>query len=315
MAYYLKFVQHYPTVQHLADAPEDAVMKDWQGLGYYSRARHLHATAKHIAYERGGKFPETAKELQKLKGIGVYTSAAIASFCFGEVRPVVDGNVARVISRFLAIEDAIDSTAGKKALEESAAALIISESPATYNQAIMEFGALQCTPKSPECDRCPVAGSCAALAKGLVNRLPLKLKKTKQTTRYFDYFIFHHQEHLWINRREKKGIWQHLYDFPLIEHSGFPSREALLQHALFVKWTEGSTYRILQASPAYKHILSHQKLHVRFWEVELSKATKGLDGYRKIAGHTLGNFAVPRLLENYLATQQKARTVEIAFPE
>ena len=189
MSYYLKFTETFPTVFDLAKADESTVLKMWQGLGYYSRARNLHATAKHIAFELDGKFPSTYKEIVKLKGIGDYTASAIASICFTEPTAVVDGNVYRVLSRYFGIETPINSSAGNKEFKELAQTLIDTLKPGTYNQAIMDFGAIQCKPKNPICLFCPFSESCVALQKNKIDTLPVKDKKTKVRDRYFNYLV------------------------------------------------------------------------------------------------------------------------------
>ncbi|MBL4704506.1 MAG: A/G-specific adenine glycosylase, partial [Flavobacteriales bacterium] len=216
-SYYLKFEAHYPTINDLANASEDEVLKDWQGLGYYSRARNLHGTAKHIVNELGGEFPNTYQEILKLKGVGDYTASAIASFCFGESEAVVDGNVYRVLSRYFGIETPIDSGKGKKEFKQLANQLICTENPSTFNQGIMEFGALQCKPKSPDCSQCPFQSSCVAYAKDKVGLLPIKEKKLKQRNRFFDYFLFLDNQQTILQQRTQKDIWQQLYEFPMIE--------------------------------------------------------------------------------------------------
>src|ERR1051325_11203457 len=217
LPYYFRFAEKYPTVHHLAKAKEAEVMKLWQGLGYYSRARNLHAAAKHIAFELNGKFPATFHEVLRLKGVGTYTAAAIASFAYGEAQAVVDGNVYRLLSRYFGIKAPIDSTKGKKQFLELASSLLDRKDPGTHNQAIMEFGARQCVPKNPSCGTCPLGNSCFARAKKKVNMLPVKEKKTKISERHFHYFLVRHRGYVWINHRSGKDIWKGLYDLPLIE--------------------------------------------------------------------------------------------------
>lgn len=218
LPYFLSFTSSFPTVLDLANADEEQVLKLWQGLGYYSRARNLHNTAKLVAFERGGVFPDNYKELLQLKGVGEYTAAAIASFSYNEVVPVVDGNVFRVLSRYFDIETDIASSGAKKEFTELASELIPHDNPALFNQAIMEFGALQCVPKNPDCGTCVLNSGCLALQKNKVNELPVKLKKTKVRNRYFNYLVFSddNQNHI-VRKRTEKGIWHNLYEFPLIE--------------------------------------------------------------------------------------------------
>eukprot|EP01038_Epipyxis_sp_PR26KG_P019552 gene19552-27691_t len=218
LPYFITFMDAFPTVLHLAQADEEQVLKLWQGLGYYSRARNMHKTAQIIAFELKGSFPNNYNDLIKLKGVGEYTAAAIASFAFNEVVPVVDGNVFRVLSRYLDIETDIASASAKKEFSALAKELMPVNNPALFNQAIMEFGALQCVPKNPDCTNCIFNTSCAALQKKKVTELPVKLKKTKVTNRYFNYLVFlDNLNKTIINKRTEKGIWHNLYEFPVIE--------------------------------------------------------------------------------------------------
>ena len=187
--YYEKFLENFPTIKHLANATEIEVLKLWQGLGYYSRARNLHATSKAVVEKFGGKFPNNYSELLALKGIGDYTASAIASICFDEPRAVVDGNVYRVLSRYFGVETPINRSKGIKYFKELATSVMDADHIRDYNQGIMEFGALQCVPKSPDCSNCPLSGSCMALQKNLVDQLPVKLGKTKVRKRYFNYLV------------------------------------------------------------------------------------------------------------------------------
>ncbi len=218
MPYFFSFIKEFPTVKDLADAREEKVLKLWQGLGYYSRARNLHKTAQYISNDLNGIFPDSYKELLKLKGVGEYTAAAIASFSYNEPVPVVDGNVFRVLARYFDIESDIAVPATKKEFAALAQELMPKDNPALFNQAIMEFGALQCVPKSPECSVCVFNESCAALQKGKVNMLPVKSKKLKVTNRYFNYLILEDVlGNTLIQKRTQKGIWHNLYEFPLLE--------------------------------------------------------------------------------------------------
>lgn len=218
LPYYEAFVSTYSTVFELANANESDVLKLWQGLGYYSRARNLHATAKYIANECDGIFPNNYKDLLKLKGIGDYTASAISSICFNEVSAVVDGNVYRVLSRYFGIETPINSAKGIKEFKQLAQELIDKNKPAEFNQAIMEFGAIQCKPSNPDCSVCPFNSSCVALQKNMIGLLPIKLKANKVKKRYFNFLVFVSTNRKTIlEKREGKGIWQNLYQFPLIE--------------------------------------------------------------------------------------------------
>ncbi len=248
--YYLNFVSAYPTVTDLANAPEEDVLKLWQGLGYYSRARNLHKTAKQIATEHQGIFPSTFSELLNLKGIGPYTAAAIASFAFKEKQAVVDGNVYRVLSRHFAIDEAIDSTIGKKVFQQLANELIPADCPDTFNQAIMEFGAMHCTPKKPNCETCIFQHSCLSFGTDQWMNRPYKSKKTSVRKRYFNYFLIQKDSDFAFKKRSSKDIWMELYEFPMLETEGnFYSNQ---EHFVFED----------------KHILSHQHIHARLYVCE-----------------------------------------------
>lgn len=274
LPYYQSFVLAFPTVFDLANASEEQVLKLWQGLGYYSRARNLHYTAKQVANELNGNFPNNYKDLLELKGVGDYTAAAIASFSFGEVVPVVDGNVFRVLSRIFDIETDISNASAKKEFQKLALELMPKNNPALFNQAIMEFGALQCVPKNPNCQVCVFNSTCLALKKDKVAQLPVKLKKTKVTNRFFNYLIFEDEEkNALIQKRSAKGIWHNLYEFPLIETENDFSLDEIIQ---FISNKFSDNHEIisvesLQLVPI-KHKLSHQNLSIQFWKVK----TKGL---------------------------------------
>ncbi len=296
--YYLKFITEFPTIKDLANAEEDKILKLWQGLGYYSRARNLHFAAKQVCSDFDGCFPSTYKDIIKLKGVGEYTAAAIASFCFNESTAVVDGNVFRFLSRYFGIEEAIDSTNGKKTFKTLANELLNNEDPATHNQAIMEFGALQCTPKSPDCSRCSLRESCYAIRHNKVNLLPRKDKKTKQRNRYFYYIYINQGNHTYIEQRTEKGIWQNLYQFPLIEvESPTDMNELVLTN----KWQAlfgGTIPKINKVFPNVKHILSHQILHATFIMVQIDKNLS--THHQKIPIHQIAKYPVPILISNFI---------------
>lgn len=271
LPYFLRFTEAFPTVFDLAKADEEEVLKLWQGLGYYSRARNLHKTAKQVAFEFHGEFPKTYSELLKLKGIGEYTAAAIASFSYNETVPVVDGNVFRVLSRYFDVETDIGSGGAKKEFTQLAAALIQKGEANIFNQAIMEFGALQCVPKNPDCSICVFNDSCLALQKKKVNQLPVKTKKTKVTNRYFNYLVFSDDDqNTIINKRTEKGIWHNLYEFPVVETITAESDEtilSLIKNQLFVK---NDIMQIRLYNPEIIiHKLSHQHLYIKFWEISV----------------------------------------------
>jgi A/G-specific adenine glycosylase len=269
LPYFLRFIEAFPTVHDMAAAPEEQVLKLWQGLGYYSRARNLHATAKQVAFEMGGNFPDSYAGLLKLKGIGDYTAAAIASISYGEAVPVVDGNVYRVLARYFGIDTDISQGSAKKQFTELAASLMPKDDASTFNQAMMEFGALQCVPKNPDCGICIFNKECVAFLTGRVNQLPVKLKKTKVTDRFFNYLIIKDAAgKTVVNRRGDKGIWHGLYQFPLLETGILTGEEDTVT---LIKGFKGLGFipkniRLLHPDVII-HKLSHQKLHIRFWEV------------------------------------------------
>ncbi|MBF8148875.1 A/G-specific adenine glycosylase [Winogradskyella sp. F6397] len=297
LPYYDAFVANYPTVFDLAEASESDILKLWQGLGYYSRARNLHASAKYIVNELKGEFPDNYKDLLKLKGVGDYTASAIASIAFNEVAAVVDGNVYRVLSRYFGIDTPINSTEGIKEFKALASSLIDHNQPATYNQAIMEFGALQCKPKNPDCSICPFQDSCVAIQKQKVDLLPIKLKKTKVTVKYFNYLVFidQHKKTL-FEKRTKKGIWQQLYQFPLIEsEKSLTANEFhLLNFDAAALTTESFDYSLYNETDIV-HKLSHQHLYTKFWIIEVKSLPK-----EAILVNSLSKYPAPVLISDFI---------------
>ena len=297
MPYYYAFTTAFPTVFDLANASEQEVLKLWQGLGYYSRARNLHKTALHIADSRNGVFPATFKELIELKGVGEYTAAAIASFSFDEVVPVVDGNVFRVLSRYFDIQTDIQSNVARKEFFELALELMPTDNPALFNQSIMEFGALQCVPKNPNCEACPLNHGCLALQKKIVHLLPVKVKKGKVRHRYFNYLIFIDVDgNTQIQQRSDKGIWHNLYEFPLIESDQeveIKDFEVQIVNQRFVDNPILSFEELNTKSQVHK--LTHQHLHIRFWRVAVTgKLANGIDY------DTLLGYPFPIVLYNFI---------------
>ena len=271
MPYFYAFTTAFPTVFDLANASEEQVLKLWQGLGYYSRARNLHKTAQKVAFEMNGVFPKSYIELLKLKGIGEYTAAAIASFSYNEAVSVVDGNVFRVLSRYFDIETDIAIASTKKEFSDLAFELMEKNNPALFNQAIMEFGALQCVPKSPNCLSCVLNSGCLALQKKKVNLLPVKSKKLKVRNRFFNYFIFlDEQEKTIIQKRSEKGIWHNLYEFPLIETERVEDFEFILKQIQEQSFVENGIVLMSELNTIPQvHKLSHQHLHIKFWKVNV----------------------------------------------
>ncbi|WP_333599544.1 A/G-specific adenine glycosylase [Flavobacterium sp.] len=272
LPYFLRFTEAFPTVFDLANAEEEEVLKLWQGLGYYSRARNLHKTAKQVAFELNGEFPKSYKELLHLKGIGEYTAAAIASFAYNENVPVVDGNVFRVLSRYFDVETDIASSGAKKEFTQLATTVLPKGKADFFNQAIMEFGALQCVPKNPDCPNCIFKDSCAALQKKKVDQLPIKSKKAKVRQRFFTYLVFSDDDNqTLLHKRTQKGIWHNLYEFPVIETEEITTDEnvlVLIQNQNFVNNTirEIGLYN----PEAIVHKLSHQHLNIKFWKIKVN---------------------------------------------
>lgn len=297
LPYYQRFTESFPSISDLANAPSDRVMRLWQGLGYYSRARNLHAAAKQVLEAFGGVFPDTLEKIKALKGVGDYTAAAIASFAFDLPHAVVDGNVYRVLARFAGIITPIDSTAGKKEFQSLASALLDPGHAAEHNQAIMELGATVCLPRSPICPDCPLSGSCAAYRSGKTNDFPVKSHKTRVRTRYLNYLLIHDEQHLLVKQRTEKDIWQGLYELPLIETAS--AREPIGKFALAGQLMPFTTLTS-KADRQYRHLLSHQELQASFRRVSLDKLPRNLlRQYRRISFYELGQLAFPRLLVRY----------------
>ena len=297
MPYFYAFLESFPTVKELAIADEQQVLKLWQGLGYYSRARNLHQTAQYIANELDGVFPNSYAGLIQLKGIGEYTAAAIASFAYNEPVPVVDGNVFRVVSRYFGIESDISTGKTKKEFTALAAKLLSKEQPALFNQAIMEFGAMHCTPKNPDCENCIFNSSCVALQKGLVGQLPFKSKKIKIRKRYFNYIVLQDKKgNTKIQQRTDKGIWHNLYEFPLFEttqEEGFETIAPLIKNDTDFG---DSVVSIQEANPiSLIHKLSHQHLYIKFWKVTVNNTLT--DG---VNPEQLRTFPFPIVIHNFI---------------
>ena len=296
--YYEKFVQNFPTVFDLANASEDVILKNWQGLGYYSRARNLRHTAKYIADHLGGNFPQNFKELLKLKGVGNYTAAAIASFAFNEPVAVVDGNVYRVLSRFFNITLPVDSVKGKSYFNALANELIDKKNPADYNQAIMDFGATVCLPKNPLCLSCPLASNCHGLNISKVSALPVKAKKLKKKQRYFNYLVLKKDNFIYLNQRNGKDIWKKLFDFPLIEDSKLMEVDELTNSDFWKKYSGNNSFRLVNISKPYEQVLTHQKITARFIEIEIKSELNS--ELNKVKMEDLYNFAFPKIIDCYL---------------
>lgn len=297
LPYYEAFVATFPTVFDLANANETEVLKLWQGLGYYSRARNLHFAAKYVVNELNGVFPNNYKDLLKLKGVGDYTASAIASICFNETSAVVDGNVYRVLSRYFGIYTAINSSKGAKEFKALAQKLIDKKDPATFNQAIMEFGAIQCKPKSPDCSVCSFNSSCYAFGKNTIQELPVKIKAAKVTKKYFNFLvILTPNQTTFLEQRQGKGIWQNLYQFPLIESKKALSEEQIQLELYGLDVLKNHKYELsLYNKNEIVHKLSHQHLYTKFWIVDVDANIKG-----GIPVADVDDFPVPILIGNFI---------------
>lgn len=300
LPYYLKFVEAFPTVFYLAKAPEQKVLKLWQGLGYYSRARNLHAAAKQVVKEYRGIFPSEYSELKKLKGVGDYTAAAISSFCFSKPHAVVDGNVFRVLSRLHAIDTPINSTAGKKQFTQLANNILYKKDPGTFNQAIMEFGAQHCVPANPACENCVLLAHCTAGATGKAKEFPVKTTKSAITTRHMEYFFISSKNKTYIEKRGEGDIWQGLYQLPVLEFSSPAQKNKILQRFSTEILEKTSKFEVKGVSNIKKHQLSHQKILARFWQINLNKNIIAAKKYRKVDLKNLKKYPFPVLIGNHL---------------
>lgn len=301
LPYYQKFCQTFPDVQKLANAKEEEVLKLWQGLGYYSRARNLHFASKQIINSFKGKFPDNYKDIISLKGVGEYTAAAIASFAFKLPHAVVDGNVFRLLSRFYGIDTAINSSSGKKIFSELAQTVLNKTKADINNQAIMEFGALMCKPKDPDCNNCPLKEGCKAFQNNEIDKLPVKIKKGKQKKLYFEYLFITNKENTYIKKRVEKGIWQNLYEFPFIEFTESKSEEEVIKSIQNQEFFKQVKFEFVKTSEIHKHILSHRIINGRVWHIEIEEKLKDHQ-WKEITKNSINNYPMSRLMEIFLET-------------
>ena len=305
LGYFKRFVARFPNVFSLARASEQEVLKHWQGLGYYTRARNMQVAARTIVKEFNGIFPQSSGELLKLKGIGPYTASAIASICYGEACPVVDGNVMRVIARYFGIKLAVNTPEGYKAVYEAALQVIDRERAGAFNQAIMEFGALHCTPRKPLCDSCLLQSGCEAFRAHLVDSLPVKIKLAKPRERHFYYLAifqkneFGHQE-IFIQKRKGKDIWKGMYELPLIESPSAIESEELFRSRGWITIFGEQQLQIIEYSDIYKHQLTHQTIYARFISVYIEEPLVGSSDWQRIEVGHLPEFPIPRLIDRFL---------------
>ena len=297
LPYYLKFTKAFPTVTDLAKAKEDKVLKLWQGLGYYSRARNLHYSAKYIAQYYDGIFPKKYNDILNLKGVGTYTAAAIASFSFRLPYAVVDGNVIRVLSRVFGVETLFDTTLGKKKYQKLAQDLLNKKNPAENNQAIMEFGAVQCIPKSPKCSSCPFISDCVAYNTNSIDKFPVRSKKIKVKKRILNYLLIQNENAVILGKRNE-GIWKGLYEFPFIEYSNKKSEKAVVSSVEWIEFFKNTHYKIESVSDEFIHKLSHQHIYAKFWTVNVEEFE--FKNYFFVRNSQLKHYPVSRLIDKFL---------------
>ncbi len=304
LGYYLRFISAFPTVFDLANASEDAVLKVWQGLGYYTRARNLHSAAKHIVSEYQGNIPNTSDELIKIKGLGQYSAGAIASLAFKQVVPAIDGNVYRVIARVFGVFTLPTTAKGKREFYDIVVELIDQKQPDIFNQALLDFGALQCVPQNPKCEFCPFNSYCYAYMNNMANVLPTKPKKGPVKNRYFTYLLIKHNDHTFINKRKLKDIWRGLYEFPLIETDMLLTLPKLTKHSEWKRLIGTNEHTISYVSEVVKHLLSHQILHTQFVVVDILTISKTLSiNYEMVLTTDVNQYSTPKVIDNFMVAE------------
>lgn len=306
--YYNRFVGAFANIEQLASAPETKVFKLWEGLGYYSRCKNLLATAKIVTSTYKGKFPEEYKDILALKGIGPYTAAAIASFAFNQPYAVVDGNVFRVLSRYFGIYQPTDSTAGKNLFTALANELLDKKQPGTYNQALMDFGAVICKPKQPLCTSCPLKSKCVAYLNRIVNELPVKEKRILKKSRWFYYLIAEHNGKVYVRKRGPKDIWENLYEFILEETTQATSVDQITGLSSFKKLLGKNKFEIVAVSKDFRQLLTHQTIHGQFIHISVKKPLQA-DGYNVVDLQQLKKLPFPKLITAYL-TENREKAFE-----
>lgn len=295
-AYYQRFIERFPNLESLAASEENEVLKYWQGLGYYSRARNLHQAAISV----NGVFPVRYEDILKLKGVGIYTAAAICSFAYNQPHAVVDGNVYRVLSRFFGVNEPIDSGKGKKMFASLAHDLLDKVQPALYNQAIMDFGALQCTPLSPDCTVCPFKNRCFAFNHNMVSSLPIKQNKTKTSERFFYYLLIRDNGNIYLNKRTKNDIWKNLYELPLIESNTALAVDDFIRKQEFASIFKENSVVNVRLLNKTKHVLSHRIIYADFYELEAQDIKMDfLSKYTRLNMADLELYPVSRLMHNF----------------
>lgn len=299
LPWYLRFIERFPDIKTLAEASEEDVLLVWQGLGYYTRARNLHKAARQIMLQFNGEFPGFFDQIRNLKGVGDYTASAIASISFGLPHAVLDGNVFRVLARIFGVFTPIDTTQGKKEFARLADSLLDKKNPGAYNEALMDFGALQCKPLNPICSECPFESQCYALKNHQIEYLPVKSKKTAQRNRYFNYLLIRYNEQFYLQKRKEDDIWKNLYQLPLIETELDLKETEVLSSSRFKEILKNSTPVIECISPGIIHQLSHQKLFIRFINIRLDQPVS-LNEYSLVPVGQLFSFPFPKPLNEYL---------------
>jgi len=297
--YYQTFIRKFPTIFHLANAPEKKVYKLWEGLGYYTRCKNLIETAHTIATGLNGVFPDNYEEIKKLKGVGPYTAAAISSFAFNEPRAVVDGNVQRVIARYFGITTPIDTIQGKKFYQDLANQLLDRRNPGVYNQAIMDFGATICKPQNPLCSQCVQRKECQAFNKDFIHKVPIKQKSLQRKTRWMYYFLIEIEDKIYVRKRIEEDIWQHLHEFVLLEASS-PIITSFDTHPFLKKIFQRENYSINFVSKPHKQQLTHQNIYGQFICLHAKKKLLTLNTYRLIKKVNLHEYAFPRFINRFL---------------
>lgn len=298
--YYENFIKSFPDIKKLADAPEEQVFKLWEGLGYYTRCKNLIVTAKYIADHLDGVFPEEYENILSLKGIGPYTASAIASFAYNKPYAVLDGNVFRVISRYLGIEIPINTTEGKKVYAKFAEELLDKKNPAKYNQAIMDFGATICKPALPLCLQCPLQKKCVAFREDKVDKLPINEKVIKQRTRYLNYLIVKFDHQYYVRKRSEKDIWENLFEFILIETPVSLEPPKIQENETFLKLFKKTPFNVTGISPEYSQKLTHQKINARFFHITISSPLPSFENYFLATDEEIDELPFPKTISAYL---------------
>lgn len=305
--YYLRFIEEFPTIRHLAMAKDERIYKMWEGLGYYTRCRNLIDTARKITNDHKGIFPDNYEAIRSLKGIGPYTAAAISSFAFNIPVAVVDGNVQRIIARYFGLSTPVDTPPGKKLFAELAQAMLDTENPAIYNQAIMDFGAVICKPVNPLCTICVQQPDCQAYLHGFVNKVPVKEKTITKKSRYLYYFIVRQESKVYVRKRKENDIWQQLHEFILME-TDEPVEDPSLFYEFLHTITAQGTFFITGISKLFRQQLTHQTIQGKFIEVTLSGDVTSIPGYKMVTTKQLKQLAFPGFINTFLATASKRST-------